>query len=181
MFYILVLFGGTVGGFMHRHGNLKDFFLWLYCNNSILFQSFRVLVSGCSTSAGTCTKSLLCFRASLSLYISFLIFFFFLNHSFSVVSARSWYHSSACNHNSLIMFIDFNIKIIKPLAPLLDSWMFNWSVQLCECWFWMYSFLQDVFTCQEHKSPVQLFTPVTHNTYTYDMRILQTTLPEASR
>lgn len=77
-------------------------FFGLYCNNSF------------------------CFRASDSrisvVLLCLFLFLFILNHSFSVVSARSWYHSSACNHNnSLIMFIDFNIETIKPLAPHSDS------------------------------------------------------------
>ena len=100
------------------------FFFWVYCNNSSFFCLWLLDI------LRTPALNLYCVIVPLSfLFISLLLFFFFffLNHSFSVVSARSWYCSSACNHNSLIMFIDFNIKIIKPLAPHLVSCMFDWS------------------------------------------------------
>ena len=98
---------------MHRHGDVS-YCLGSYCN--------RASDSFCLRLLDTCPESLLCYCASLC--FSFFISSFFLNHSFSVVSAGSWYRSSACNHVSLIMFIDFNIKIIKPLAPYSGSRVF---------------------------------------------------------
>lgn len=103
---------------MHRHGNVKEVFgvsfhLFLVCTVTTHFVSELLTV-----------ESLFCYCAS------FFFFLFILNHSFSVVSARSWYHSSACNHNnSLIMFIDFNIETIKPLAPHSDSKLLIKAVQ----------------------------------------------------
>ena len=48
-------------------------------------------------------------------WICVIVPLFFLSVSFFVALARSWCHSSACNH-SLIMFIDFNIKINKTIS-----------------------------------------------------------------
>lgn len=60
-----------------------------------------VFVSGCSTSCGHLPRiSVVLLCLSLFLFLSY-----FLNHSFSVVSAGSWYHSSACNHNRLCLLI----------------------------------------------------------------------------
>lgn len=80
-----------------------------------------VFVSGCSTSCGHLpwiSVVLLC----LSLSLFFFLFFLFFKSFFHCCISQELVHSSACNHNnSLIMFIDFNIKIIKPLAPHPDS------------------------------------------------------------
>lgn len=87
---------------MHRLRSVKDvgLLLFLYCNSSFCFRASDSLTPALD----------LCYCASFTLFL----FFSFFNQSFSVVSARSWRHCSACNHNSsLIMFIDFNIEINK--------------------------------------------------------------------
>lgn len=113
-----------MGGFMHKHENVKKkrkgktCFFCLYCNSSFCFRASDRFFLAAQHPADTCPESLLCYCASFFLSFSFFpsFLFFFLNHSFCVVSARSWYHSFACNHNSLIRFIDFKIKIIKTIS-----------------------------------------------------------------
>lgn len=101
-----LFFGGTVGGFMHRNGNLKDVFFCFVCLVCTVTthsgsELLTVFVSGCSTSCGHLPRiSVVLLCLSLFLFLSY-----FLNHSFSVVSAGSWYHSSACNHNRLCLLI----------------------------------------------------------------------------
>lgn len=102
------------------------FFFGLYCNSSFCFRASDSFCFWLLDILRTPALNLCCVIVPL-----FFFLFDFLNHSFSVVSAGSWYHSSACNHNSLIMFIDFNIKIIKPLAPHPDSCLFNWLIWVC--------------------------------------------------
>ena len=85
--------------------------------------------------ANTCPEYLLCYCASLSLFFWCFLFCFFNNY-FSVVSARCWYHCSACNHVSLIMFIDFYYQNNKIIST--PEWL--------SCWF--ITALGFVHTCQ---------------------------------
>lgn len=92
--FLLFLFGCTVGGFVHRHGNLKDvfFFVGLYCKT----HSVSELPTSCGHKPGI-SVVLSCLSFS---FLSF--FFFFFKPFFFCCISQSWYHSSACNHNSLI-------------------------------------------------------------------------------
>lgn len=136
LLFCFFLLGGTVSGFMHRHGNVRFIFLFVcfgsYCNSPFCF---RASDSYClwlldilrTPALNLCRVIVPLSLSSLSLFIIFSFLFSIKIIIFSVVSAGSWYHSSACNHVSLIMFIDFNIKIIKPLAPHADSCVFTLS------------------------------------------------------
>ncbi len=124
IFFCFVLFSWRHSGWRYAQAWKYKRCLFLVCTVTThsVSELLTVFVCGCSTSCGHLpwiSVVLLCL--SLFFFLSY-----FLNHSFSVVSAGSWCRSSACNHNSLIMFIDFNIKIIKPLAPHPDSCVFHW-------------------------------------------------------
>lgn len=103
------------------------YYYFLVCTVTARF-SFRASDSFCLWLLDilqTPALNLCCVIVPLSLFSVLLLLLFFKSF-FSVVSTRSWYHSSACNHVCLIMFIDFNIKTIKPLAPQSESCLFNW-------------------------------------------------------
>lgn len=96
-------------------------FLGLYCNNSFCFRASDSFCLRLLDILRTPALNLCRVIVPLSLSFSFFFFLFFKSFFHCCIS-QELVHSSACNHNnSLIMFIDFNIKIIKPLAPHPDS------------------------------------------------------------